>query len=171
MNLQPVDATPPPLPSGTALARHLRRPGDLHDAIEIPEEVRQTFEAKARSAAVPAPLAAALLLELHLLEIDVAAAASTLPEAPEPVVHLRLPAGYSRYLRSITWRRQGFLSFTGTMTALPVRLLLRTSADEFVAASHGDLERALAWEAAAIAAGKSMSEFGLLCALTSEAGD
>lgn len=171
MNIRPVDPSPPLLPRGTALARHLRRPGDLHDAVEIPHEARQTIEVKARAAGVPAQLAATLLLELHLLEIDVAAASSALQEAPEPVVRLRLPAASARYLRAITWRRHGFVAFEGTTIPLPVRLLTRASPERLIEASHRDLDCALGWEAAAVAAGRSMIEFGLLSALTAEASD
>jgi hypothetical protein len=103
MKIWAVDEAPPLLPSGTALAGRVRRPGDVHDAIEIPPGARQAIELKAQAAAIPAALAVVLLLELYLLETEVdAAAAGILPAPPEPVVALRLPAAFAR----LAWRQR-----------------------------------------------------------------
>jgi hypothetical protein len=166
MHLQAVDTSPPELPRGTALAGNLRRPGDVHDVIAIPDEVRHVIERKAESSYVPSGLAATLLVELHLLERDVADAAAPMPVAPEPVVDLRLAAAHAHYLRALTWHRPGFTPFVDGTAALPVRLLARLTTETITDAARGDLELALRWESAAIAAGRWMVELGLLCALT-----
>jgi len=166
MHLQAVDDNPPELPRGTALAGRVRRPGDVHDVVVIPTEARVAIERKAMEACVSSALAATLLVELHLLERDVADAAWPMPVAPEPVVDLRLPAAHAHYLRALTWRRPGFAPFIDGTAALPVRLIARLTAATITDAARGDLELALRWESAAIAAGRFMAEVGLLCALT-----
>jgi hypothetical protein len=166
MHLQAVDVNPPELPRGTALAGTVRRPGDVHDVIAIPDEVRRVIEQKAEASSVPSALATTLLVELHLLERDVRDATLSMPIAPEPVVDLRLPAGHAHYLRALTWHRPGFVPFVDGTAALPVRLLARLSAETITDAARGDLELAVRWESAAIAAGRGMAELGLLCALT-----
>jgi hypothetical protein len=166
MHLQAVDANPPEFPRGTALAGSVRRPGDVHDVIAIPDGVRGVIERKAETSSIPSALAATLLVELHLLERDVADAPALMPVAPEPVVDLRLAAAHANYLRALTWHRPGFVPFVDGTAALPVRLLARLTAETITDAARGDLELALRWESAAIAAGRGMAELGLLCALT-----
>lgn len=165
MSLRAVDTEPAELPRGTALAGNVRRPGDVHDVITIPEETVIAIERSAEASSVPAALAATLLLELHLLERDVSAAGAVMPVAPEPVVELRLAAAHAHYLRALTWHRPGFAPFIDGTAALPVRLLAQVTVEGLKYAARGDLELALRWESAAVAAGRSMVEIGLVRAL------
>jgi hypothetical protein len=166
MRLRLADFEQHELPHGTALAGTFRRPGDMHDVISIPEGTRNQIERKADASSVPSALATALLLELVLLERDISTAAVRMPVAPEPVVNLRLTAAQAHYLRGLTWHRPGFVPFADGTAALPVRLLARSTLETLGDAARGDLELALRWESAAVAAGRWMAELGLLSALT-----
>jgi hypothetical protein len=165
MRLRVVDTRPPELPRGQALAGGVRRPGDTHDVIVIPNAASRAIEQQAAASLIPSALAVTLLIELRLLERDLTAVALPLPAAPEPVIDQRLSAAQANYLRALTWHRPGFVPFDNDTTALPVRLLAGATPETLMEAARIDLELALRWEAAAIAAGRGMGEFGLLCAL------
>lgn len=164
MTIRAVDVDAPDLPEGSWIGRGLRRPGEMHEAVVVPADVAAAINAKAQASAVPTSLAAALLLELHVLQRELHSCGVSLPEPPQPLVERRLTAAEARYLRGLTWRRPGERPLDATV-ALPVRLLAHASEATIRDAADADLDRAIQWEAAAIASGRTILELGLRIAL------
>jgi hypothetical protein len=165
MILRAVDAESPPVPEGDFLAHGLRRPGELHEAIAVPREILNAFARKAKTSRIPTALAATVLVELVLLERELTSAGVALNAPPRPAVALRLSTAEARYLCGLTWRRPGARSTGGGPVALPIRLMSRADIRTLTEAATGDLELALAWEAAAVTSGKTIGELGLSVAL------
>jgi hypothetical protein len=160
--------TPAPdsLPTGELLARELRRPGELHDAVAVGQHVAAVVSAKARASRVSPDLAWTLLLELRLLEDDLRAVGHGLPAPPAASSpDLRLSAAEASYLRALTFRRDVRRPECATRAIVPVRVLTRATSDAFTRAATGDLDHAICWETAAVAAGRTINELGLLLVL------
>jgi hypothetical protein len=119
-------------------------------------------------AKVSASLAARLLLEAALLRHDLrAAGAVNVDEQLDQAARAgrvcrRLSAGEAAYLRALgTASRPGR---SGAVT-VPVRLLGRLDDIDVAAALAKDAGQAVSWETAALMAGRTMLEWGLLAAL------
>lgn len=170
MHLRLVDQSePPPLPIGEALVASARRPGELHDIVTL-GSASEAVAAKAGRSRVGVDVAMTLLLELHLLATDCAAASRALPPAPAiSMPHRRMSAAEADYLRLLTLRPDAPPTPTAR-AALPVRLLPRVSPAVIAgAAATVDLEEAIRWELAALHQGRTIGELGLLLALPSGA--
>ncbi len=94
-----------PLPSGELLVVDARRPGELHDVVAL-GDAAALVAAKATEMRVSFSLAATLLIELHLLRVDLAGAGLPLPAPPHAAAPARrLSAAEADYLRALTLRR------------------------------------------------------------------
>lgn len=153
-----------PLPTGEALVATARRPGELHDVVMLGQS-REAVAVKAARSRIGVDLAATLLLELHLLICDCAAAGWALPVTPTmSAPQRRLSAAEADYLRVLTFRPDATATPEGR-AALPVRLLPRFNLSVIAAAASAvDLETAIRWEVAALLEARTVGELGLLLA-------
>jgi hypothetical protein len=159
---------PDPLPTGEFLAREERRPGELHDVVTLDEHEAAVVAGKAACAGVSVGLALTLLIELQLLADDLSHVALSLDDPPQVAApNLRLSSAEANYLRGLRFARPLRTSAATKNAAVPVRVLTRTTRDTLVGAVDGDLERAIRWEVAALMAGRTIGELGLLLALRS----
>jgi hypothetical protein len=153
-------------PTGGLLARDLCRPGELHEVVALDERTGAVAAAKAARAGVSADVAVTLLVELELLYDDVGRAGLAHGEPPAfAPPSLQLTAAEADYLRFLAFPRRSRSPQPARQVALPVRLLPRTTHDTLARAVDGDLDRAIRWEVAALTAGRTIGEFGLLLAL------
>jgi hypothetical protein len=166
MTLRLIGAPEPDsLPTGGLLARDLCRPGELHEVVALDERTGAVAAAKAARAGVSADVAVTLLVELELLYDDLARAGLAGGKAPAfAPPSRRLSAAEADYLRFLAFPRRSRSPQPVLQVALPVRLLPRMTRDLLARAVDGDLERAIQWEVAALTAGRTIGEFGLLLA-------
>jgi hypothetical protein len=159
-----------PLPSGALLVVDARRPGELYDVVAL-GDAASLVAAKATRARVGLDLAATLLIELHLLQLDLVDAGFPLPAPPSAAAPTRrLTAAEGDYLRTLTFRRAQATT-PAPRASVPVRLLPRiTRTVVAAAAATGDLEHAIAWEVAALLEGRTIAELGLLLAVDAHGG-
>jgi hypothetical protein len=155
---------PDPLPTGQLLVHDERRSGELHEVVALDEVAALAVSDKAARAGVSIGVALTLLIEFVLLEEDLADVGVYMAEPPPATPMLRLSAADASYLRRLTFRRPVKASATPKV-AVPVRLLTRMTRDTLVRAAEGDLERAIRWEVAAVTAGRTVAELGLVLAL------
>jgi hypothetical protein len=158
-----------PLPSGALLVVDARRPGELYDVVAL-GDAASLVAAKATRARVGLDLAATLLIELHLLQLDLVDAGFPLPAPPSAAAPTRrLTAAEGDYLRTLTFRRTQATT-TAPRASVPVRLLPRITPTVLAAAASGDLGHAIAWEVAALLGGRTIAELGLLLAVDAHGG-
>jgi hypothetical protein len=169
--LQAVSSGPAPSPLpdvGWLCEQGPRRPGELHETVAFGGEAERQLERSASAGRVSPSLAARLLLEAALLRRDLQAAGAARADglldhaAGAARVCRRLSAGEADYLRAL--RMASHPERTGAVT-VPVRLLARLEEVDLAAALGGDARQAVSWEAAALMAGRTMLEWGLLRAL------
>jgi hypothetical protein len=125
---------------------------------------------KAAQAGVCNGVALTLLVELELLEKDLVAAGLHLghpPAAKAP--ELRLSAAEACYLRRLNFRRPLLDPKPSPRISVPVRLLARLQDGLLARAIERDLDHAIRWEVAALTAGRTINELGLLIALRANA--
>jgi len=162
-------AEPLPLPSGALLVADARRPGELYDVVAL-GDAASLVEAKATRARVGLSVAATLLIELHLLQLELVDAGFPLPAPPSVAAPARrLTAAEADYLRTLTFRRAQAAT-PAPRASVPVRLLPRITPTVVAAAATGDLEHAIAWEVAALLGGRTIAELGLLLAVDADVG-
>jgi len=161
-------------PAECVVARSAVRAGDRHEPWTLPVgDALRALAGAAGEAGVDVELAVRLTVECALVCDDLRAAGVD-PAALDAVaaaerVAGELDAAAAAYLRRLTGRRRGTAAraLGEVVTAgLPLRLsarLLAADLDALVAAVP--LERALAWETAAVLAGRTMSEWAPLAAL------
>jgi hypothetical protein len=168
-SLQLLAPSPSPPPVAVAQRQYvyedrLRRPGELHEAVVIPPTVLRAVERTAAAVGVPSGTAARLLIETALVKVDLAAlgradsSAALDTAAAAAAVCRRLSAAEADYLRGLRHRHDDRRS----MATLPLRISGRIEQIDMEAALTGDLSRALAWEAAALLAGRTMLEWALI---------
>jgi hypothetical protein len=142
----------------------IRRPGELHEALHLSRPAAQRVASAAAEATLAIDVAGTILLEAALVVMDAADAGRALATpARGPVVRRALPAAEADYLRSITMRRPPCAAGPPPTTiSVPVRLTGRlVEIDAEAALVSVEIEIALAWEIAAVAAGRTMSEWAL----------
>src|SRR5438045_4090773 len=124
MSLRPLPPLEPdPLPTGELLMHDARRPGELHDVVAFDARACFTLAERAARAGVSVDVALTLLVELQLLDQDLADAGVRFSEPPPPAaLTLRLSAAEASYLRRLTFRRPERAAPTQKV-AVPVRLL------------------------------------------------
>lgn len=160
---------PPVLPQGASItSAGPRRPGELHERLWLSTELDSSLRAGAAEAGVAVSTTAAILIEFALLSADLRGLAldpETLNSAAVRCkIARRLSAAEADYLRLLSARRWSRPD-EGPITA-PVRLLGRLPLlDLGKSLDLERLDRALQWEIAALAEGRTMTEWGLHAAL------
>jgi hypothetical protein len=152
----------PPLPDADDLlnAEIPRRPGELHEVLVLSAEAANRIAERAAKASLAVDVAASLVLEAGLLSVRLPQIHQLNDEPDE--AWLAQPEASARYLRSLTvGRRSGQISTRPSRNvAIPVRLVPRLGAvDVEQLIDVVTLERAIAWEIAAVRAGQTMSEW------------
>ena len=159
------------LPRDSALlSDHVRRPGDRHEVVDLPECLASALEGPTAERGLSLAVASALVIEARWLTArliestglhDSIGRLDALAEADKRV-HRRLGAAEADYLRVLMMPRAR--ASTGAPVgrgAIPVRLLGRIDwsllYDEDLAAL---LDRSIRWEIAAVLARLTMSEWG-----------
>jgi hypothetical protein len=141
-----------------------RRPGELHEALPLPEGSAQAIATQAADAGVGLDVAASLVLEAGLIADDTRMSSWGQGRQSNHEA-LALPEASARYLRALTVgrKRSGAAVLPRGSVAVPVRLVPRLAA-----ASIGhligaiELEVAITWEVAAVRQGRTMSEWALM---------
>ncbi len=161
---------PAPLPTGDLLSRSERRPGELYEVVALDERTALALADKAQQAGVSAGVALTLLVELELLNQDLTDARAHLTEPLPAAPEMRLGAAEANYIRWLAIGRQlKRRTYAHQSVAVPVRLLTRMTQATITSAVEGDLDRAIRWEAAAVTAGRTIGELGLLLSLRAAA--
>jgi hypothetical protein len=107
---------------------------------------------------------------MQLLDEDLLNAGSHAIDPPTAATpKLRLSSAEASYVRALTVSRTPRRVAASTRVALPVRLLTRVTPASIARASEADLERAIAWELAALSEGRTVGELGLLLAFRASA--
>jgi len=164
-----------PLPSAGDLlggANGVRRPGELHEALHVSRSTAKRVASAAAGAQISTDVAGTVLLEAALVLVDVPDAGPVLVVAArEAAVRYALTAADAHYLRSLTMRHPIDRASAPPVTiSVPVRLLCRAAEiDVAIAIGSGHIETALAWEIAAVASGRTMSEWALVTLLSAAA--
>lgn len=159
------------------ISRVAGRTGDRHDpwTLKASEPVR-VLARGAAARGVDLELAVRLTVEHALVRRDLIAigvdAGTVDLVAHAARVSDRLDASAATYLRRLTHPRDGVRSNLGDSitVGLPLRLtarLLAVSIETLI--READLDRAIAWEVAAVVAGRTMSEWAPLAALSAGA--
>ena len=155
------------------IAAHLepapRRPGELHEAVVVPEWLAARASTVAGELGLSTSVAVTLLVEAHIARGDLVRAGSQgVPAVGEGTVRRRLSAAEADYLRSLTaGRKEGSRPEETRAILIPVRLLAWATEDALVEALEGDAHEALSWEVEALLAGGTLREWVLLRALAS----
>jgi hypothetical protein len=160
------------------LRRNLRRPGHLHEAIELPERARASVAlALARTPRLGVETTAALLLEARLLLGELASALSaprellTAAAGRQSAIDRGHSAAEADYMRGLLHPASGHGGMSAcadvpTIVALPFRLLARVNSADIDDLFDAELiEDAVSWERAALTTGATMLEWGLAVAL------
>lgn|GEM_PF-6451261 len=164
---------PPPLPDlGPLLAARPRRPGDRHELVELPPRVAATVERAAAAYGLSADVALTLLAEAAWLQQQLEnlggyGLVRALDEHAQALLRVEraLSAAEADYLRTLVMsQRRSVKASPRQRAAVPVRLLGRVDPDVLIATDEA-LARSVSWEAAAVLARMSMSEWGLREAL------
>ncbi len=162
---------PTPLPDVEPLLRAcVRRPGDRHELVELRAELVDALEPTAALLGVSLDVAVSVSIEAawlrrRLTELDCCELIRALDERADVdhQVQRELSAAEADYLRTLVMTRRRALQPRHRI-AIPVRLLGRFEPDAAVTSTE-ELSQALRWEAAALLARVSMSEWGLTQAL------
>ena len=166
LRVVPPVRDPPPLPCvehlGDAVAR---RPGELHEPLQLGATALSSAAAMARRAQLPLGLAVRLLVEAAFVHEDLASRGAAYEEkldiaAAAAVVSRRLSAAEADYLRALQSR-----DVASTLPTLPVRLIGRLDTIHLAQTLTGNARRAALWETAALLEGRTMVEWALSVAL------
>lgn len=165
----------PALPTAAELLgpRDIRRPGDLHEALPLSASAAAQLSNRAADAGVSVDVAATVLLEAALVLTDLdQSQTGLLPTTAdsEQVVRLRLTAAEASYLRALTLGRQvETRRLVPETVAIPVRLVARVGQLDIDRSLNAvALEVALVWEIQAVAQGRTIGEWALVCAFGSD---
>jgi hypothetical protein len=169
----------PRLVHGTTAVEHNRRfegplpctrPGDRVEPWPVRDDVLRAIAAAARSCRLPTETAAVLVVERALLADDDLAVgnvdASVLDAAAATArVVLALSEPQSAYLATLRGGRTSNDASLPRLIPIPMRLTERISGDVERLVRPELLGSALAWEQAAVLAGRTMAEWALRAAL------
>jgi len=164
LQLVTAAVTVPPLPSVAHLYESaVRRPGELHERVDLEADTLRHAVTGARRAGLPLGLTVGLLVEAALLRADVAAIDAGNVEceldraAATRRVTRRLSAGEADYVRTL-WGS----GFARTVPTVPLRLFGRLAAVDLDEALAAEPAQAARWEAAALLENRTMVEWALM---------
>lgn len=145
-----------------------RRPGELLERLEVPAASRESLIELSSQACVPVDVAASLLVELRatlalLTGLGISNAERSLDRAAgDQRAFLGLSAAEGDYVRAVTHRRWMRRS---SLTLIPVRVIARMEPRSNRGWGTPEmLDRACAWEAAAVLSGLNLTEWSLATA-------
>ncbi len=148
------------------------RPSDRLEPWRTGADARAALAQAAADERVDVDLAATLVVERALLEADLrehslGSLATALDAcARATTVEVALSEGQRAYLRVLCEPRRRTAATQGRLLAIPMRLTERISAETLDEHVRPDLlSSALLWERAAVARGRTMSEWAMLTAL------
>jgi hypothetical protein len=149
-----------------------RRPGELHEPLRVAVPAR--FRATAREIGVSTSLGVSVCAERWMVLQDLgelSAEAAALLDATAASARCELPlsaanADYARLLLAALHGRCAPKRFDDAVIVIPLRLSDRLSAVPTLRLMAGELRPALAWELAALRAGRTMTEWALAAALS-----
>jgi hypothetical protein len=163
LRLVTTPAPAPPLPSVEHLHEHaIRRPGELHERLDLATPLLRRAEGAAQRAGLGLGLAAALLVEAALVRVDLAAIGAVVESELDriaSIAHVRRPMSAAEADYVSTLRGPGFAR---TLPTVPVRLVGRLGAIDLERALAADAAQAARWEAAALLEGRTMLEWALM---------